>query len=235
MQFSRRPNDTRKAFFKRTVSAQLHGLGAILAAVGGYFLLRRAASQNGTAHLIACVTFIFGGIVVMSTSSVYHFLHDGFTISPRLERLFEKLDHTAIYFFIAGTYTPFLINSTQGNWQAGLMIGIWTLAFLGIVYTFAREHMPHWLQNRYLYTGLFIAMGWTVLVRAGAIYHHLSAESLSLFALGAFSYTLGAIVYATQKPRLAVGFFGFHELWHLMVLLGFAFHYFMILNFYQFA
>lgn len=232
MPIFRRPMDTPSAFFKRTISAQLHGLGALAAIVGGYFLVSRAYFHFGFAHFLACCVFILGGIGVLITSSLYHFLHDGFSISPDLEALFEKLDHSAIYIFIAGSYSPFLMNSLIGPWRTWLIIGIWMIALLGIIYTFTRESLPLWMQHRYLYTGLFIAMGWTLLIRVGAVYDHLSLRSMMLFGLGALAYTIGAIAYATRRPKLFEGFFGFHEFWHLMVLIGFMFHYLMILDFY---
>ena len=75
-------------------------------------------------------------------------------------------------------------------------------------------------------------MGWTFIIRIGEIFRNLSSAGSFYFSAGGLSYTFGAIVYATKRPRLMEGFFGFHELWHIMVMIGAVFHYLMILTFY---
>jgi hemolysin III len=233
MHVSRRPNDTAKEYFKRTIAAQLHFLGLLLA-IGGMFILLHAAAKNpDPAHYWACLAFSIPSMLVFGTSAVYHFLSDGHQVSARLEHLFENLDHFSIYLFIAGTYTPFLMNAVVPPWRAILLIMIWTIALSGILYTLCKPKLPRWMQHRFLYTGLFVLMGWTLMIRAGEIFDRLTPHAAWLLFAGALCYTLGAIVYATQRPRLYVGLFGFHELWHIMVLAGFACHYFLILDFYR--
>lgn len=228
---SRRSDHSTPLFWKRTVSAQLHALGSIAMIAGAFYLLP-LARRAGAEHLGACVAFLVTGIAVFSVSSLYHFLTDGYEGSEKLHVFFENLDHFAIYLFIAGTYTPFLINAVSAPWQVPLLVGIWLIAILGISYTWFKPRLPTILQSRGVYTFIFVAMGCTLVVRMGEIYSHLNAMKLELLAGGALAYVLGAVCYATRRPKLFEGFFGFHELWHVMVLTGAGLHYLLILSFY---
>lgn len=233
MHIRRRPNSTLGLFIARTIAAQTHFLACIAAVVGLIFLVRFAIAKSQLGHVWACAIFGATAILVFATSAIYHFLHDGFHVSSRLERLLEDFDHFAIYLFIAGTYTPFLLNAVSEPWTTVLLIAIWSVAIIGILYTRFKSKLPSWAQHRFVYTGLFVLMGWTILVRIGEIVTRLSSTGLRLLIAGGISYSIGAVVYATRRPRLFVGVFGFHELWHVMVVLGFMFHYFMIASFYR--
>ena len=197
------------------------------------FLLRATLHNPDPAHFWSCLAFCIPGILVFATSAIYHFLSDGSQISNKLEKILENLDHFSIYLFIAGTYTPFLMNAVSGRWRTILLISIWVIAITGILYTFLKPKLPKLLQHRFVYTTLFVLMGWTIVIRIGEIIHRLNALELFFLLAGAFSYTIGAVIYATKRPRLFEGIFGFHELWHVMVLFGFCFHYLLILSFYQ--
>ena len=232
-----RDDHTIGRFLRRTVAAQIHALGLVAAVVGTVFLLRAAATRavltQTWVQLGACAAFSFSAILVFATSAVFHFLHDGLRISPRLEAFLERCDHFAIYLFIAGTYTPVVLNNLLSPWREAMLIAIWAIAFVGISYTAFKARLPRWAQHRLVYTGLFVLMGWLAVARIGSIMGALSLVGKLGFLLGALSYTLGAVVYASKRPRLFEGVFGFHELWHVMVLLGFACHYVMILDFYR--
>jgi hemolysin III len=214
-------------FFRATVAAQIHFLG-LLTAVASFIVFSFSPHINGE-HFYACAGFSILGALVMAVSATYHFLHDGFVITKKLAARFEKLDHFAIYLFIAGTYTPFLLNSVHSAWQGPMIIAIWSTALAGIAYTLAKPRLPSWAQSRAVYTGFFVMMGWLMLVRVSEIAANLSASSLTLLLSGAAAYTLGAVSYATKKPRLFPNLFGYHEIWHIAVLAGFAFHFAMIL------
>lgn len=190
------------------------------------------AYRAGALHLAACTVFLICGFLVFLSSSVLHFLHDGYDIAPELYEYLDNFDHFSIYLFIAGTYTPFLLNAVSAPWRLPLTVTIWMMALLGITYTTYRSKLPPFLRHRYVYTGLFIATGWVVLVRIQDILSSLSLLSLFFLAAGGFAYTVGAVIYATRRPRLVEGFFGYHELWHVMVLFGALFHYLLILSFY---
>jgi len=222
-----------KGFLRRTVSAQLHLLGTLAAIIGLALLLRNVGAKGDSRHFWACLVFGVTGILVFATSTTYHFMTDGFDLSPQLDQRLEDLDHFAIFLFIAGTYTPFILNVINPPWRQILLCLIWVVGLLGVVYTHFRPRLPAWAQHRYVYTGIFVLMGWTLMIRIGEALEHLSSAGVYLAVAGGLSYTVGAVIYAVKWPNPIKGLFGFHEVWHVMVLLGFGFHYAMILNFYK--
>lgn len=232
MKISRRDDCTPFLFFKRTVAAQMH-LVTFFVALIGLSILLPLASTKGQLHYWGTLVFGVSSMMVFGISAVYHFMIDGLKLCPAFTEMMEKLDQYAIYIFIAGTYTPFLLNALQSPWREILMISIWVIALVGIFYTAFRHKLPLWAQSRVVYTSVFLLMGWTMVVRIGEIITNLSSLGLWLLVGGALAYSIGAVVYITRKPKLFEGLFGFHELWHGFVTIGFLFHYFMIMNFYS--
>jgi hemolysin III len=229
---TRRDDHNWKLFMKRTVAAQTHFVTLVLAILGLLYLLP-VAGRLGTLHYYGILAFGISAILVFAVSSTYHFLHDGYVMGPRLIGIMEQLDHCAIYLFIAGTYSPFLINAVKSPWKEILMVTVWAMALAGILYTTFKHRLPQWAQSRGVYTALFVFMGWALVVRAGEIWRSLNDYGLACFLIGTMAYTLGAVVYATGRPRFKNSVFGNHELWHVMVTTGATFHYAMILNFYR--
>ena len=219
-------------FLKRTVSAQLHLLGFILASTGLAFLLYLLWNREETVHFWVCLIFGTTSLIVFAASTIYHFLSDGFLISEKLDQFMEDLDHSAIYMFIAGSYTPFIVNVFHDPWQEILMTLIWLIAVLGIGYTLFKRRLPTWARHRFVSTALFVMMGWTLLIRINEAMEVLKAMEIFLLVAGGVAYTVGALVYATKWPNPIKNVFGFHEVWHVFVMLGYAFHYLLILRFY---
>lgn len=229
---SRRSDHNALNFFKRTVAAQIHLLGFAAAVTGLVILLVVTWHRADRLQFWSCAGFGGTSILVFAMSSVYHFLHDGLTISARLTQILEDLDHFAIYLFIAGTYTPIVLHTLSHSEKLAMIIAVWSLALGGIAYTHLKPRLPAWAQNRFFSTGIFVLMGWLAIVRLEPIVAGLSTLGRVMLAAGALSYTLGAVVYATKRPVLAREVFGFHELWHVMVVVGFVCHYLLILDFY---
>lgn len=233
MSIQRHPDPSFRALFKRTIAAQSHFLGCVAAIIGMIILLNYSSLRPTPNHFWACLVYGLTSVLVFATSAIYHLLHDGFRISPALANRLENLDHFAIYLFIAGTYTAMLMNAVANPWANILLAAIWIIAVLGVLYTHHKPRLPRWAQHRFVYTSLFLAMGWLIVFRIQEVVHNLSTTALVFLVLGAASYSIGAVIYATKRPRLFENVFGFHELWHVMVLLGYGFHYFAILSCYQ--
>ncbi len=231
MKISRRHDSTSFVFFKRTIAAQIHFITFIFAFFG-LVKLMPLSREHGQLEFWGSILFGVTSMMVFGTSALYHFIHDGMHMGPALEDLMEKLDQFSIYLFIAGSYTPLMINVIASPWKEILLVTVWTLALLGIFYTALKHKLPKWAQSRIFYTGVFVLMGWTAVIRAGEVADNASVLTLQLLLTGALAYTIGAVVYVRKKPKLIEGFFGYHELWHAFVTLGFALHYLMILNFY---
>ncbi len=231
MSVTRRQDHSYSLFFRRTIAAQIHAVGLVLVLVAMALLLPKARVA-GPDHFWASFVFLLTGAFVFFTSSAYHFLHDGFHISSRLELFLEDIDHYCIYLFIAGTYTPFLINVVPSPWREYLLVAIWAIAIAGIIYTRIKPYLFSFLRSRGIYTGLFVLMGLLLVVRAGDIFRGSTASQLFFLIAGSLAYMIGALGYATRRPVLLAGIFGYHELWHVMVLLGATLHFLFVYSFY---
>lgn len=222
-----REDNTHGLFLKRTIAAQIHLLGLVLAVIALIVLLVKAHGET-----LGPLAFAIPAILVFMASSIYHFLTDGMTVSEDVRMRLKNLDHYSIYIFIAGTYTPVLLKTVHSSWQTGMLIGVWSIGFIGILYTAFKAKLPHWARHRIFSTLIFLAMGWIALARLSEIWAGLSPAGRFYMLAGGLSYTIGAFIYAFKWPRLFHGVFGFHELWHIAVLFGFGFHFLMVLSLY---
>ena len=135
------------------------------------------------------------------------------------------MDHSAIYLLIAGTYTPFCINAFTGFWRWGLLSIIWSLAVIGILVKVFTINAPRWLS-----AGLYVLMGWLCIAAIGEMLAVLPTFVLGWMVAGGVIYTLGALVYITRVMNFWPGKFGYHEVWHIFVLLGAAAHFVAVMG-----
>jgi hemolysin III len=192
-----------------------HGAGALLALVGLVALARSAAAHGTARQLLACS--VFGGSLVLlyTSSTLYHTIPHA-----RARSLLRVLDHSAIFLLIAGTYTPFTLVSLRGAWGWSLFGVVWTLAALGIALRLLLRRRPTGL-----FVGLYLAMGWCVVLAARPLAAALPPAGLALLAAGGLAYSVGVVFYLWQ--RLPYN----HAIWHGFVLAGSAFHFFAVLFF----
>lgn len=192
-----------------------HGL-ALLAAIGVVPLLIAVARQRNTAGFVGTVVFAATMVVLYLSSTLYHALPQG-----RAKRVFLKLDHGAIYLFIAGSYTPFALGALAGSWGWTLFGVVWALAALGITLkSFGRLSRP-WLS-----TGLYLVMGWLVLIAAVPLVRKVPLPGVELLVAGGLAYTLGVVFFALDS-RLKYA----HAVWHGFVAVGTGFHFFAVLGY----
>lgn len=190
-----------------------HGIGAILS-VAALVLLIIFSSIHGNAwHIISFTIFGVTMFFLYISSTLVHALREG-----KAKDLFEIFDHSAIYFFIAGTYTPYLFIIVKG-WQGWTIFGIvWGLAILGTVF-------KCFFVKKYLYTStfLYLLMGWSIITVWKPIIQNLSLAGVMLLVAGGVIYTVGSIFYMWR------GFKYHHAIWHVFVMAGSACHFFGIL------
>ena len=153
------------------------------------------------AKVISLVIYGASLVFLFSASATYHMVR----VKDQALEIFRKVDHAAIYLLIAGTYTPFCVNAFEGFWKWGMLSIIWSLAVIGIIVKVFYIRAPRWLN-----AGIYIIMGW--LIAGGVI------------------YTLGAVVYITKIFNFKPGVFGFHEMWHIFVMLAAAAHFVAVLG-----
>ena len=191
-----------------------HG-AALLGALAAVPFLLGAANPAGQAPRTGAIIFALTMVLLYFTSTVYHALPDG-----RGKNFFLKLDHGAIFFFIAGSYTPFALatpNATPDWITLGL---VWLLAALGAALKISNKISTPWLS-----TSLYLLMGWLVLVAALPVVQHVSAEVMNLLLLGGAAYSVGVIFFALDvKVKYA------HTVWHALVATGTACHFFAVLG-----
>ncbi|MBW2494370.1 MAG: hemolysin III family protein [Deltaproteobacteria bacterium] len=198
---------------EEAVHALTHGLG-LVASVGGMVVLVAAACLRGDVwHVVGGSVFGATLVLLYATSTLYHGLR-----SPRAKRIFQRLDHTAIFLLIAGTYTPFTLVSLRGSWGWTLLAIVWGLAALGIILEIAA-------RTRRASVALHLAMGWLIVIVAEPLARSLHPDGLLLLALGGMAYTLGVVFYAWR--RLPYN----HAIWHLFVMTGSACHFACVLGY----
>ena len=204
---------------REPVNSLTHWGGALLALAGLIALL--IVGWDTPAKIISLTIYGASLIFLFSASATYHMVR----VKDRALEIFRKIDHAAIYCLIAGTYTPFCVNAFTGFWKWGMLIIIWSLALIGIVMKIFIIRSPRWLN-----AGIYVAMGWLCVGASGQLLAALPAWVLTWLIIGGIVYTLGAIVYSTKMFNFVPGFFGFHEVWHIFVLLAAAAHFVAVMG-----
>jgi hemolysin III len=193
-----------------------HGAAFVAAAVAAPFPIVAAARGGSATEVVGASVFAATMVLLYAASMLYHAIPH-----PRAKRLLRKLDHGAIYLLIAGTYTPFTLGALGGPWGWTLFGIVWSLAVVGVALkAFDRMSHPAWS------TGLYLAMGWSVLIALGPLVERVATGGLVLLAAGGLAYTAG-VVFFTLDSRLRYG----HFVWHLFVVAGTSCHYFAVLHY----
>jgi hemolysin III len=190
-------------------------LGGAMAAFFGLIALF-VVGWGGTAKVVSVLVYGLSLIALFSASATYHLAK----VKPEILKVLRKFDHSAIYLLIAGTYTPFCVNAFTGFFRWGLLAIIWAIAVIGIVVKIFYVKAPRWLN-----AAVYVVMGWLCLSAVGQMSAALSVSAIVWLIVGGVVYTLGAVVYATKIFNFVPGKFGFHEVWHIFVLLGALSHF----------
>jgi hemolysin III len=191
-----------------------HGLALVAALVGGPYLIVQAARRADAAFVVGTSIFCATIVVLYLASTLYHALPAG-----RAKRVFLILDHSSIFLLIAGSYTPFTLGVLRGAWGWALFGVVWGLALAGIVLKSVGK-----ASNPVFSTGLYLLMGWLVVVAVDPLFAKVPAAGLLWLLAGGLFYTVGVAFYATDS-RLHFG----HLIWHLFVMAGTTCHYFAVL------
>jgi hemolysin III len=204
---------------REPVNSLTHWAGAILALAGLITLL--LVGWSAPAKVISLLIYGISLIAMFSASATYHMVH----AKEKVMLILRKIDHSAIYLLIAGTYTPFCVNAFEGFWKWGMLSIIWSLAIIGIVIKVFYIKAPRWLN-----AGIYVVMGWLCVGAAGQMLAVLPAWVFGWLLAGGVIYTLGAVVYITKFFNFWPGVFGFHEVWHIFVLLAAAAHFVAVMG-----
>ena len=202
---------------QRPVLRGVFHLYAAMAAVAGAVLLLLVAG-SARAYVGAAI-FAASLILLYVTSAAYHCI----TWTPVMRGLMKRLDYSMIFVLIGGTYTPFCLVVLNNAWGITMLSVIWGVAGAGVLVRVAWPTAPKWLA-----VSLYVIVGWLALVAAWELVASLAPPPLVLLVLGGVLYTLGGVVYAMKKPNPWPQVLGYHELFHLLVILGSIVHYSLV-------
>lgn len=192
-----------------------HGV-ACVASVASVPFLVESARHLSPASFAGTMVFAATMVLLYLASTLYHAMPVG-----RIKRIFCKLDHGAIYLFIAGTYTPFALGALSGVWGWSLFGVVWSLAAIGIVLK-AFDRLTHpWLS-----TGLYLAMGWLIVVAAVPLLERVPPAGVMWLVFGGLAYTVGVIFFVLDS-RIRYS----HTVWHGFVALGTVCHFVAVQNY----
>ncbi|MCK4741801.1 MAG: hemolysin III family protein [Anaerolineales bacterium] len=190
-----------------------HGVGVVLS-IGGLAVLTAFASLLGNVwHIVSSSIFGVTLILLYASSTLYHSIQ-----LPRVKRILQVIDHSAIFLLIAGTYTPFTLVTLRGAWGWTLFGVVWGLAVTGIIFQVTR--LRKWPV---ISLALYVGMGWVVIIATKPLLAAIDPRGLLLLLIGGLSYTAGIVFYVWRRLPYH------HAIWHIFVLAGSAFHFFAIL------
>lgn len=208
------------------VSGLTHCIGAALSLVGLVLLIVFSAIYGNAYHVVSFTIFGVGLFLLYLFSTLYHWLN----ISEKGITVFRKFDHIMIYILIAASYTPICLVPLRGPWGWTIFGIIWGLAVLGTILTAVWIKAP-----RFITTTIYLIMGWAVVIAAYPLIQVFKEAnnfgSLIWLLVGGIFYTIGGIIYGLKVPKTKWKGFGFHEIFHIFVMLGSACHYWFILRY----
>jgi len=191
----------------------IHQWSFFVALAAGAALVAWAPAGRATAASAVYAGALAG---LLGTSALYHRI----TWQPRARAWLRRLDHSMIFVLIAGTYTPFAVLVLDGTLSDVVLIGVWSGAAAGILFTLLWVEAPKWLS-----AAAYVALGWFSVIAVPEIVSRAGAGAAVLLAIGGVAYTAGAVVYARRRPDPRPATFGYHEIFHVLVVVAAAAHF----------
>ena len=210
-------------YLREPVNGFTHLAGAILSFIGLLALVIKTALQgHSTIALTAVIIFGISMILLYAASATYHLV----VSSDKVISFLRRLDHSMIFLLIAGSYTPFCLIALKGVTGWVLFSIIITIAIVGISFKLIWFNCPRWLS-----TSIYVLMGWIAVFLMGPLKIALSTQGLSLLIIGGVFYTIGAVIYATKPNFLKSKYLGFHEIFHIFIMLGTLTHFLCVFKY----
>ena len=214
------------AQLKDPISGLTHFIGCLLAILGLVLLVLKAADPVKPWHLATFSIFSSGMILLYLASTLYHWL----PLSESGSRLLRRIDHMMIFIMIAATYTPVCLIPLRESIGWELFAGVWGIAAVGLFIKIFWLQAPRWVS-----VSIYVAMGWLAIFGIIPIVDVLQPGAVFWLVFGGLLYTAGALIYAFKRPDPWPKWFGFHEIFHLFVMMGsfshFAMMYWYIIQF----
>lgn len=209
-----------QAYIREPFNGLSHLAGAVLSVAALIAMIVKASvSDAPVLHIVAVIIFGVSMILLYSASATYHMV----IAKDRVIAFLRKLDHSMIFLLIAGSYAPFCLISLNGRIGFTLFSIVTGIAVAGILFKMVWFNCPRWLS-----TGLYIGMGWIIVFLASPLSKVLSATGLWLLIIGGLMYTIGGFIYGAKPKFLQSRYLGFHEIFHIFILLGTFSHFFCV-------
>ncbi len=206
-----------KKYLREPINSLTHWVGAILSLFALIAMLVKGISTNASpVSIISVAVFGISLILLYSVSATYH----GVITNEKIIFRLRKLDHSMIFILIAGSYAPFCLIALGGSKGTVSFSIIASIAIAGILFRMLWFDCPRWLQ-----TSLYIGLGWSAIFMIKPLSQVLSPVSLFLLVLGGVLYTIGGVIYGLKPKKLQIGSFGFHEIFHIFIILGSLCHF----------
>ncbi|MBC7419233.1 MAG: hemolysin III family protein [Bdellovibrio sp.] len=205
-----------KPLQKPTLRGYLHQ-EAFFISLGACILLM--AKSTTSVAFVASLIYSFGLLILFGVSAYYHRPH----WQPAQRAIMKRLDHSGIFIQIAGTFTPICLLALPEESGHKLLIVIWSFAFVGVLQSVFWVKAP-----KYVTATLYVIMGWIALPYLSEMNRSLGTNQLILLVAGGVVFTIGAVFYATRRPKLFPNTFGYHELFHLFTVIGALLHFIVI-------
>ncbi len=204
---------------REPINSITHLCGMILSSIGLILLLINSIYANDPIKITTSIIFCVGLIGLYSASSIYHWS----MAKEKTLKILRKIDHIMIYILISASYTPICLITLKGTLGYTLLSFIWIMAIVGIILKILWLNAPRWL-----YTSFYLILGWSALFVIYPLYKILPIQAFILLFLGGVSYSIGAVIYGTKSKRIRIWKFGFHEIFHVFILIGSFLHYLMM-------
>jgi hemolysin III len=204
------------------VSSTTHGIGMGLAVAGVIILIVNAVVVGTAWHVVSFAIYGASMIILFLASAVYHAVPE----RVRARDIWRRLDHASIYLLIAGTYTPLCLVSLRGPWGWSIFGVIWTIGCFGFFAKLFWRSIPSWLG-----IALYVTGGWIGVIAFWPALQRLPTSALWFILAGGIAYTGGVICYGLEKKKKPARYFGWHEAFHILVLVGAALHYWVMLHY----
>lgn len=208
---------------REPINSITHFAGAALSILALIAMLIKVIINDGSSIAIISVTIFGISLILLYTiSATYH----GVISTEKVIFNLKKLDHSMIFILIAGSYAPFCLLAIGGSFGTTMFTVMMSIAVFGIIFKLCWFNCPRWLQ-----TSMYIAMGWSAVFMLKPLSAVLPLTSIFWLVLGGVLYTIGGVIYGAKPKKLKIRSFGFHEIFHIFILLGSLSHFICVFTY----
>lgn len=206
-------------YLREPINGLTHLIGAVLSAVA---LVAMILKCDSTISIVAVSIFGVSLILLYAASATYHSV----ITSDKVLYMLRKLDHSMIFVLIAGSYAPFCLITLSDGYGPIIFTIMAITAVCGVVFKMVWFKCPRWLTST-----IYIVMGWFSITMLPSLITTLSTAGIVWLVLGGVAYTIGGVIYGLKSEKLRIGALGFHEIFHIFVILGSLCHFISVFNY----